>query len=73
MDIGFHVRQKMDEQGTTIAWLAGRVNCDRNNLRKQLNNRYIHPELLMENSKAMKTNFFGHYFQYCKQLIENKA
>ena len=72
IDLGFIVRQKMDEQGTTVAWLARRVNCDRGNLHKQLNNIHIHPELLLKISAALKTNFFAHYFKYCEQLIENE-
>ena len=72
IDMGFIVRQKMDEQGTTIAWLAQNVNCDRSNLRKQLNNTHIYPELLVKISVALKTDFFVYYSQKIKQIIENK-
>jgi len=72
IDIGSAVRQKMDEQDVTIAWLARRVNCDRSNLGKQLQNEHIYPELLLKISVALKTNFFEHYYQYCKKLVENK-
>ena len=61
IDIGLAVRQKMSEQGTTIAWLAKKVNIDRSNLRKHLYKEQIYSELLLEISVAMKTNFFNIY------------
>ena len=62
----------MSEQGTTIAWLARHTNCDRNNLRKQLNNTHIYPELLLKISIALKTDFFVYYSQYVRQTLEYK-
>jgi len=72
INIGFAVRQKMSEQGATIAWLARKVNCDRSNLGKQLQNAHIYPELLLKISIALKTDFFAHYTQYVQQTVENK-
>ena len=72
IDIGFAVRQKMSEQDISIAWLARRVNCDRSNLGKQLQNKHIYPELLLKISVALKTNFFELYSLYCQHLFENK-
>ena len=40
IDIGLAVRQKMSEQGTTIAWLARQIDYDRSNLGKQLQNEH---------------------------------
>ena len=72
IDIGLAIRQKMSEQGTTIAWLARKINCDRGNLYRQLHHEHIYPELLLKISVALKTNFFELYSQYCQQLVENK-
>ena len=72
IDIGLAIRQKMSEHGTTIAWLARQVDYDRSNMRKQLQNKHIYPELLLKISAALKTNFFEHYFQHCQQFTENK-
>jgi len=72
IDIGLAIRQKMSEHGTTIAWLARQVNCDRSNLGKQLHSKHIYPELLLKISVAMKTNFFEYYSLHCRQLVENK-
>ena len=71
IDIGFAVRQKMSEQDVSIAWLARRINCDRSNLGKQLQNTHIYPELLLKISIALKTNFFENYSHHCQQLVEN--
>ena len=72
MDIGAVVRKKMSEQGTTTAWLARKVNCDRGNLRKQLYNIHIYPELLLKISIALKTDFFAHYSDYFRQITEEQ-
>jgi hypothetical protein len=72
MDIGAAIRKKMSEQGTTTAWLARKVNCDRGNLRKQLHNMHIYPELLLKISIALKTNFFVYYSDYFQQVVEKQ-
>ncbi len=70
IDIGSAIREKMNEQGTSIAWLARKVNCDRGNLRKQLYNTHIYPELLLKISIALKTDFFVYYSDYFRQTTE---
>jgi len=64
IDIGSVVRQKMNEYGTTVAWLARKVGCDKGNLYKQLHNKHIYPELLLKISIALKTDFFACYSHY---------
>jgi len=72
INIGLAIRQKMSEQGTTIAWLARQTGCDRSNLGKQLQNEHIYPELLLKISVALKTDFFGYYSDYLSKIAENK-
>ena len=72
LDIGLAVRQKMSEQGASIAWLARKVNIDRGNLYKQLQNIHIYPELLLRISKTLKTDFFILYSEYLRQNFENE-
>ena len=67
IDIGFAIRRKMSEHGTTIAWLARQIDYDRSNLGKQLQNKHIYPELLLKISVALKTNFFDYYTHYFQQ------
>jgi len=71
IDIGNAIRQKMSEQGTTIAWLARQVNCSRSNLQRQLHHEHIHPELLLRISITMKTDFFVYYSQRVRQTVGN--
>ncbi len=61
INIGLAVRQKLKEQGATIAWLAEKTYCDRSNLRKQLYKEHIYPELLLKISIVLRTNFFSYY------------
>ena len=61
IDIGKAIRQKMSEQGTTTAWLARQVGCDRSNLGKQLRKRHVAPDLLLKISRALKIDFFALY------------
>ena len=72
IQIGLAIREKMSEQGTTIAWLARQVNCDRGNLHKHLQKAHIYPELLQKISIALKTDFFIHYSNHIRQAIENE-
>jgi len=58
IDIGLAIRQKMSEHGTTLAWLARRINCDKGNLHRHLQHTHIHPELLKKISTVLKTDFF---------------
>jgi len=72
IDIGLAIRQKMSEQGATVAWLARQVNYDRGNLHRQLHNEHIYPELLLKISVVLKSNFFEQYAQRYQQLVDNK-
>jgi len=72
VDIGLAVRQKLDEQGSKIAWLARKVNCDPGNLHKHLQKEYIYPELLEKISIALNFDFFIYHSNYIRQTIDNK-
>ena len=70
IDIGLIIRQKMSEQGTSIAWLARQINYDRSNLGKQLQSRQIYPDLLLKISIALKTDFFDYYTQCFRKVVK---
>jgi len=72
IDIGLAIRKKMNEQGTSIAWLARQVGCDRGNLHKHLHNKHIYPELLLKISIALRTDFFAHYSHYFSQIEKER-
>jgi len=70
IDIGFAICKKLNEYGTSIAWLARQVQCDRGNLHRQLQKPQIDTELLAKISIALKTDFFNLYSQYIKSKID---
>ncbi len=72
LDIGLAIRQKMSEYGTSVAWPARQVGCDRGNLHRQLHSRHIYPELLMKISIALKTNFFSLYSECFREILEEE-
>ena len=72
LDIGLTIRKKMSEQGSSIAWLARKINCDRSNLCKQLHNAHIYPELLLKISIALRTDFFFYYSHFFRQIVEKE-
>ena len=58
------ILQKLKEEEHSIAWLARKVACDKDNLCKMLkNNHDIHPDLLFRISEALKEDFFACYSQ----------
>ena len=59
------IMQKLKEEERSIAWLARKVGCDKDNLSKMLkkNNHDILPDLLFRISEALKEDFFACYSQ----------
>ena len=73
VDIGKAIRQKIGERGTTVAWLARQVNCNRGNLHRHLQKEYIYPELLEKISVALKTDFFTVHSNFVRtKIAENE-
>ncbi len=70
IDIGLIIRRKMDEYGTSVAWLAKQVGADRSNLGKQLQQKHIYPELLHKISITLKTDFFAYYSEEIKSSLQ---
>ena len=59
IDIGKIILQKLEEDGRSVAWLAKKINFDRGNLYRTLNNsRFVYYDLVYSISKAMKVDFF---------------
>ena len=71
--IGELILQKLTEQERSIAWLAKKVNCDRNNFRKLLKGNYITTPLLFCISAVMDIDFFAFYSEQLRILKENKV
>jgi hypothetical protein len=59
--IGQSIKQRLIDNGRSIAWLARKVNCDSSNLCKILKCKHIHSELLYQISIALEKDFFALY------------
>ncbi len=56
--IGRIIRQKLQEQGRSAAWLAKQIPCTRNNVFKIMRKSHISTDLLLRISKILDYNFF---------------
>ena len=59
--IGELIKEKLEENGQSITWLAKKVYCDPSNFSKSLNKSYIDTDLLLLISKTMRIDFFKYY------------
>jgi len=59
--IGELIREKLNENGQSVSWLAHKVHCDSSNFCKILKKSHINTDLLLLISIAMNHNFFDHY------------
>ena len=57
--IGSIIRQKLQEQGRSAAWLAKQIPCTRNNVFKIMRKPHISTDLLLRISKILDYNFFN--------------
>lgn len=57
--IGSIIRQKLQEQGRSAAWLAKQIPCSRNNVFKVMRKPHISTDLLLRISKILDFNFFN--------------
>ena len=64
------IKEKLGEQERSVVWLARRMDCPYDNLRKTLkNNRDIHTDLLFNISVAMEEDFFSCYSGKLKAIV----
>jgi len=64
------ILKKLEEKERKIAWLAKRVDYDKENLRKILkNNRDLYTNLLFKISIALEEDFFAGYSQELKEKL----
>ena len=68
--IGNRIKQVLDEQGRSITWLAGKINCSRENMYKIFRRSWIHTDMLQKISAALNHDFFR---EYSKWLEKQKA
>lgn len=67
MHIGNLVREKLEEQGRTVVWLARKLSYSRNNVYKIFNKPSIDTDTLRRISIILGYDFFTHYTDSLKQ------
>jgi len=67
MHIGEIIRQKMEERGHTVSWLAQQYGCSRVNMYKIFNKHSIDTQTLMRLSILLDFDFFELYGQEYQQ------
>ena len=66
--IGKFIENKLREQERSIGWLARRISCDRSNLRKILQQPFIHSSMIWRISRIMDYDFF----KYCSVTLQEE-
>ncbi len=57
--LGAHIKEILDESGHTVAWLAGRLSCDRSTLYRLFEKNSADTRFLMKISIALEHDFFA--------------
>lgn len=68
-DIGKIIRQRLEEEGRSQAWLARQINSDQSNLCKMLKKSSMDSNMLLRISLVLHFNFFVYFSNY---YIENQ-
>ena len=70
IDICRLILETLDEKDLSIAWLARQTGCDKDNLRKTLNNNQdIYTDLLFKISVALEEDFFALYSEKLRKML----
>ena len=59
--IGKLIKEELDRQERTSAWLARKINCERPNVYYIFRQQSINTDLLMQISRALNVDFFQYY------------
>ncbi|MDM8155338.1 XRE family transcriptional regulator [Bacteroides gallinaceum] len=72
MHIGQLIKQKMEEEGKTVSWLARNLSYCRTNVYKIYDKKSIDTDLLMRISALLEYNFFLDYTNEFDKNVPNK-
>jgi len=70
MHIGKLIRNKLDKDGRTAAWLAKQIPCSEKHIYKIFEKQDIHPQQLRRISIVLKFDFFSYYSASVRKEIE---
>ena len=69
--IGEKIKAVVKEQGRSVSWLAGQLNCHRVNIYDIYERQNIDTELLLRISVALRYNFFAFYTEIFQEKIND--
>lgn len=72
MHIGQLIKQKMEEEGKTVSWLARNLSYCRTNVYKIYDKKSIDTDLLMRISALLEYNFFLDYTNEFDKNVPNE-
>ncbi len=72
MHIGQLIKQKMEEEGKTVSWLARNLSYCRTNVYKIYDKKSIDTDLLMRISALLEYNIFLDYTNEFDKNVPNK-
>jgi len=74
ININHLILNKLKDKERSVAWLARQIKHNSNNLRRILkNNKEIYPSLIFAISLALEEDFFAHYSQELKEILNAKG
>ena len=72
MHIGQLIKQKMEEEGKTVSWLARELSYCRTNVYKIYDKKSIDTDLLLRISNLLHYDFFAVYSDEHRKNVANK-
>ena len=64
--IGQLIKREIGRQGRSVAWLAQKMQCSRQNVYRLLERDWIHTDTLLKICDILDRDFFGWYSSYWK-------
>ncbi|MDR2810566.1 MAG: XRE family transcriptional regulator [Tannerellaceae bacterium] len=71
LHVGRLIQAKMQEDGRSVSWLAGKLHCDRSNIYRIYRSHHIDTEQLLKISVMLHHDFFSHYSSYIVESFRN--
>ena len=69
LHIGKIIKEKLDEDGRKVEWLAKKISCKRDNIYKIFDRASTNTGLLLRISVALQTNLFAHLSAFYQSIV----
>ena len=64
--IGKFINEELKRQGRSVTWLAGKLNCSRQNVYRMFEQQWIYTDTLMRLCDLLAYDFFAWYSEWRK-------